>query len=257
MNFIDTHSHLFAEEFKEDLLQAIKRAKEVGVSRVYLPNIDCSTLQPMLDTASQYPGYCFPMLGLHPTSVGTNYREELELMNKRLHTEHPFVAIGEVGMDLYWDKTYVNEQIEAFDTQIQWAIEYKLPLVIHSRESFNEVEFCLSKYSNQDLKGIFHSFTGTAEEASVLLKHEDFYLGINGVVTFKKSTLPEVLKQVPLERLVLETDSPYLAPVPNRGKRNESSYVKHVLSKLSDIYECSEEIVADITTKNALKLFGY
>lgn len=255
MNFIDTHSHLFAEEFNEDLPLVIERAKEAGVSRIYLPNIDCSTIEPMLRTATSYPDYCFPMLGLHPTSVNIDYKKELSTMSDMLCEGHPFVAIGEVGMDLYWDKTYVKEQTEAFETQIQWSSEYSLPLVIHSRESFEEVYQCLANNKTKNLRGIFHSFTGTIDEALKLLDFDNFYLGINGVVTFKKSTIPEALKHIPLERLVLETDSPYLAPTPNRGKRNESAYVKHVLSKLSDIYECSEEIVAQITTKNALSIF--
>lgn len=255
MNFIDTHSHLFAEEFNDDLPLVIQRAKEKGVSRIYLPNIDNTTIESMLNTVAKYPGYCFPTIGLHPTSVNANYKQELSTMHKLLVDGHPFVAIGEVGMDLYWDKTFVNEQTEAFETQIEWSASYDLPLIIHSRESFDEVHSCISRNNPQKLRGIFHSFTGTADEAQKLLQFNNFYLGINGVVTFKKSTIPEALKCVPLERLVLETDSPYLAPVPNRGKRNESAYVKHVLAKLSDIYECSEEIVAQITTQNALTVF--
>lgn len=256
MNFIDTHSHLFADEFNEDLPLVIERAKEAGVNRIYLPNIDNSTIEPMLRTVANYPNYCFPMLGLHPTSVNADYRKELSMMSNILSDGHPFVAIGEVGIDLYWDKTYIKEQIEAFEIQIQWASEHSLPLVIHSRESFEEVYQCISTNNKaNNLRGIFHSFTGTADEAHKLLQFDNFYLGINGVVTFKKSTIPEALKNIPLERLVLETDSPYLAPTPNRGKRNESAYVKYVLSKLSDIYECSEEIVAQITTKNALSVF--
>lgn len=255
MNFIDTHSHIFAEEFIDDLPLVIQRAKEVGVSRIYLPNIDNATLQPMLQTAANYPDYCFPMLGLHPTSVNADFKSELASMEQLLKEKHPFVGIGEVGMDLYWDKTYVKEQIEAFEIQIQWSVDHQLPLVIHSRDSFDEVYNCIVNNRANKLRGIFHSFTGTADEAAKLLDFDGFYLGINGVVTFKKSTLPEVLKQIPLERLVLETDSPYLSPVPNRGKRNESANVKHILSKLSDIYECSEELVAEITTKNALTVF--
>jgi Mg-dependent DNase len=188
MNFIDTHSHLFAEEFAEDLPLVIQRAKAVGVSRIYMPNIDCSTIRPLLDTVARYPDYCFPMIGLHPTSVNTNFREELSVMKKMLEQSHPFVAIGEVGMDLYWDRTYLSEQFEAFETQLQWSAEYKLPLIIHSRDSFDEVYQVMKRNEDKELKGIFHSFTGTKEEADKLLQFQEFYLGINGVVTFKKST---------------------------------------------------------------------
>lgn len=255
MNFIDTHSHLFLEEFTDDLPLVIQRAKAAGVSRIYMPNIDCSTIKPLLDTVARYPGYCFPMIGLHPTSVNEGFREELNVMRKMLEQPNPFVAIGEVGMDLYWDQTYLKEQLEAFDTQIQWAAEYQLPLVIHSRDSFQEVYQVMKRQEDKKLKGIFHSFTGTREEAEKLLQFEGFCLGINGVVTFKKSTLPEVLKNVPLERIVLETDSPYLTPAPNRGKRNESANVRDTLLKLAVIYQSSPEEVAEITTRNALKIF--
>lgn len=256
MNFIDTHSHLFLEEFAEDLPLVMQRAKAAGVSRIYMPNIDCSTIKPLLDTVAQYPDYCFPMIGLHPTSVNADFREELKVMKELLDQSHPFVAIGEVGMDLYWDRTFINEQFEAFETQIQWSAEYLLPLVIHSRDSFEEVYQVIKRNEHKNLKGIFHSFTGTLEEAERLLQFDGFYLGINGVVTFKKSTLPEVLKNVPLERIVLETDSPYLTPAPNRGKRNESANVKDTLLKLAAIYQCSPENVAEITTMNALKIFS-
>ena len=256
MNFIDTHSHLFLEEFAEDLPLVMQRAKSAGVSRIYMPNIDCSTIKPLLDTVAQYPDYCFPMIGLHPTSVNADFREELKVMKEMLDQSHPFVAIGEVGMDLYWDRTFINEQFEAFETQIQWSAEYQLPLVIHSRDSFEEVYQVIKRNEHKNLKGIFHSFTGTVEEAERLLQFDDFYLGINGVVTFKKSTLPEVLKSVPLERIVLETDSPYLTPAPNRGKRNESANVKDTLLKLAAIYQCSPENVAETTTMNALKIFS-
>lgn len=256
MNFIDTHSHLFLEEFAEDLPLVMQRAKAAGVSRIYMPNIDCSTIKPLLDTVAQYPDYCFPMIGLHPTSVNADFREELKVMKELLDQSHPFVAIGEVGMDLYWDRTFINEQFEAFETQIQWSAEYLLPLVIHSRDSFEEVYQVIKRNEHKNLKGIFHSFTGTLEEAERLLQFDGFYLGINGVVTFKKSTLPEVLKNVPLERIVLETDSPYLTPAPNRGKRNESANVKDTLLKLAAIYQCSPENIAEITTMNALKIFS-
>lgn len=255
MTFIDTHSHLFLEEFADDLPEVIDRAKVAGVSKIFMPNIDRSTIEPMLKVAKQYEEYCYAMMGLHPTSVNGDYREELSVMKRLLELSDSYVAIGEIGMDLYWDKTFLKEQTAAFDTQIQWALEYDLPVVIHSRESFDEVYNVIKCYSDAGLTGIFHSFTGTLDEALKLLELGSFKLGINGVVTFKKSTLPEVLKHIPLERIVLETDSPYLTPVPNRGKRNESANVKDTLMKLAVIYEQDVEIVAKVTTESALSVF--
>lgn len=252
---IDTHSHLFVEEFTEDLPDVILRAKEAGVTQVFMPNIDDTTTEDMLEVCRQYPGYCYPMLGFHPTSVDAASMEKVLQMKEQLVEGHPFVAIGEVGLDLYWDKTYLREQKEVLDEQIQWALEWELPLVIHCREAFPELFEVLQPYKFTELKGIFHSFTGTEEEAREALEYAGFLLGINGVVTFKKATLPQVLRQVPLERLVLETDSPYLAPVPYRGKRNESSYVVKVAEKLSEIYGTSVAEVCAVTTQNALKLF--
>lgn len=255
MTFIDTHSHLFLEEFADDLPEVIDRAKIAGVSKIFMPNIDCSTIEAMLKVTKQYEGYCYAMMGLHPTSVNENYREELAEMKRLLDLPNSYAAIGEIGMDLYWDKTFLKEQTEVFDTQIQWALEYGLPVVIHSRESFDEVYSVIKNYSDTGLTGIFHSFTGTLDEALKLLEFGSFKLGVNGVVTFKKSTLPEVLKYVPLERIVLETDSPYLTPVPNRGKRNESANVKDTLIKLAEIYQQDVEMVAKVTTESALSVF--
>lgn len=255
MTFIDTHSHLFLEEFTDDLPEVIDRAKTAGVSKIFMPNIDCSTIEAMLKVTKQYEGYCYAMMGLHPTSVNENYREELAEMKRLLDLPNSYAAIGEIGMDLYWDKTFLKEQTEVFDTQIQWALEYGLPVVIHSRESFDEVYSVIKNYSDTGLTGIFHSFTGTLDEALKLLEFGSFKLGINGVVTFKKSTLPEVLKHIPLERIVLETDSPYLTPVPNRGKRNESANVKDTLIKLAEIYQQDVEMVAKVTTESALSVF--
>lgn len=252
---IDTHSHLFVEEFSEDLPSVIQRAKNAGVKRVFMPNIDDESLADMLRVCAQYPGYCYPMLGYHPTSVDAYSKEKVLHMKKHLVPGHPFIAIGEVGLDLYWDKTYLREQQEILDEQIQWALEWSLPLVIHCREAFTELFDVLKPYRNTGLKGVFHSFTGTQSEAQEALEYDNFMLGINGVVTFKKSALPEVLKQVPLGRLVLETDSPYLAPTPFRGRRNESAYVGMVADKLADIYEVSKSEVCSITSVNALKVF--
>lgn len=253
---IDTHSHLFVEEFSEDLPSVIQRAKDTGVERVFMPNIDDESLEDMLKVCAQYPGYCYPMLGYHPTSVDGSSMEKVLQMKKRLVSGHPYIAIGEVGLDLYWDKTYLREQQEVLDEQIQWALEWNLPLVIHCREAFAELFDVLKPYKDTGLKGVFHSFTGTADEARKALEYDNFMLGINGVVTFKKSALPEVLKLVPLDRLVLETDSPYLAPTPFRGKRNESAYVGRVADKLADIYGVSASDVCSITSKNALKVFN-
>ena len=252
---IDTHSHLFVEEFSEDLPSVIQRAKDVGVERVFMPNIDDESLEDMLQVCSLYPGYCYPMLGYHPTSVDASSMAKVLRMKEHLVSGHPFIAIGEVGLDLYWDKTYLREQQLVLDEQIQWALEWDLPMVIHCREAFVELFDVLKPYKNSGLKGVFHSFTGTQDEAREALEYDNFMLGINGVVTFKKSSLPEVLKQVPLERLVLETDSPYLAPTPFRGKRNESSFVVKVADKLAEIYGVSKSEVCSITSNNALKVF--
>ena len=252
---IDTHSHLFAEEFADDLPQVIERAKAAGVRKVFMPNIDDTTIRELLEVCEAYKGFCYPMLGFHPTSVDGDYKARLMPMKKLLTEGHPYIAIGEVGMDLYWDKPYLKAQQAALDEQIHWALEYDLPLIIHCREAFPELFEVLSPYKNTNLSGIFHSFTGNAEEAEQLSDYPAFRIGINGVVTFKKSTLPETLKNVPLGKIVLETDSPYLAPVPNRGKRNETSYIKEVALKLAEIYGMSLAEIDAITTENALKVF--
>lgn len=253
---IDTHSHLFLEEFSDDLPQVMERARQVGVSHIFMPNIDSTTIEPMLSVCADYPDLCYPMIGLHPTSVNESYEQELAIVRKHLSASHPFAAIGEIGLDLYWDKTYLKEQLYVFEKQIEWALEYNLPIVIHSREAFDHIYKVLEPYKNSPLTGIFHSFTGTSEEAAKLLEFDGFMLGINGVVTFKKSTLPEVLKSVPLERIVLETDSPYLTPVPNRGKRNESANVKDTFLKVVEIYQMNPEQVEKVTSQSALKVFG-
>ena len=253
---VDSHSHLFLEEFAEDLPQVIKRAQDAGVTHIFMPNIDSTTIEPLLSVCASYKGLCFPMIGLHPTSVNESYKQELDIVFQQLTAPNDFVAIGEIGLDLYWDKTFLKEQLVAFEQQVEWALEYHLPIVIHTREAFEYIYKVMEPYKNTPLTGIFHSFTGTSEEAAKLLEFEGFMLGINGVVTFKKSTLPEALTTVPLERIVLETDSPYLAPVPNRGKRNESANVRDTLMKVADIYQMDPEYVAQVTSVNALKVFG-
>lgn len=253
---IDTHSHLFLEEFTEDLPQVMERARNAGISYIFMPNIDSTTIDSMMSVCNAYSGFCYPMIGLHPTSVNESYERELAIVYERLSAPNNFIAIGEIGLDLYWDKTFLKEQLVAFEKQIEWALEFNLPIVIHSREAFDYIYKVMEPYKNTALSGVFHSFTGTQEEADRLLEFEGFMLGINGVVTFKKSTLPETLLTVPLERIVLETDSPYLTPVPNRGKRNESAYVKDTLNKVAEIYRMTDEYVAEVTSENALKVFG-
>lgn len=253
---VDSHSHLFLEEFSEDLPQVMQRAREAGVTHVFMPNIDSTTIGPLLSVCAAYKDFCFPMAGLHPTSVCETYEKELEVVAHELASSNKYVAIGEIGLDLYWDKTFLKEQLIAFEKQIGWALDYHLPIVIHTREAFDYIYNVLEPYKNTGLTGIFHSFTGTTEEAARLLEFPGFMIGINGVVTFKKSQLPEVLKEVPLERVVLETDSPYLTPAPNRGKRNESAYLKHTLIKVAEVYQKTPEVVAEATSENALKVFG-
>lgn len=256
MRLVDSHSHLFLEEFASDLPQVIERAREAGVTHVFMPNIDSSTVAPLLKVCADYAGYCFPMMGLHPTSVNADYLSELEVLERYLSGPTRFVAIGEIGLDLYWDKTFLKEQLDAFDRQLQWALASHLPVVIHCREAFEYLCQVLEPYRKTPLRGIFHSFTGSAEEAGRMLEYPGFLLGINGVVTFKKSALPDVLPHIPLERIVLETDSPYLAPVPHRGKRNESAFVRDTLMKVAAVYGEQPETVAQVTAENALKVFG-
>ena len=253
---IDTHSHIFAEEFAEDRSEAIARAQEVGVQKLFLPNIDDTSIDAMLETCRQFPDYCYPMLGFHPTSVeGPDAINKVRDMKRHLVEGHPYIAIGEVGLDLYWDKTWLKEQEQVLEEQIQWALEWELPVVIHCRDAFPELFRLLGRYKDTPLTGVFHSFTGTVDEALELVDYSRFMIGVNGVVTFKKSHLPEVLKHTPMERLLIETDAPYLTPVPNRGKRNESAYVKDTLNKIAEIYQASPAKVAEITSTNALKLF--
>lgn len=253
---VDSHSHLFLEEFSGDLPQVMQRAHDAGVTHIFMPNIDSTTIGPLLAVCNTYKGFCFPMIGLHPTSVNESYEKELDIVVHQLAPFNEYVAIGEIGLDLYWDKTFLKEQLIVFEKQIEWALEYHLPIVVHCREAFEYIYKVLEPYKKSGLKGIFHSFTGTSEEAEKLLEFPDFMLGINGVVTFKKSQLADVLKGIPLTRIVLETDSPYLTPVPNRGKRNESAYIKDTLIKVAEVYEKMPERVAEATSENALKVFG-
>lgn len=255
LTLVDTHTHLYTEEFDEDREAVVARAFQAGVTRLFMPNIDDTTVEPMLRLCTSHPG-CYPMIGLHPTSVGADWQERLARVEAWLHGDTRFYGIGEVGMDLYWDKTYKVEQMKALDVQVRWALEHRLPLVLHCREAYAELLEVLAPYKKEGLTGIFHSFTGGDEElVARLLDYEGFMLGVNGVVTFKKSTVGEALQAVPLDRVVVETDAPYLAPVPHRGKRNESAYVVEVAARLAQVYRVPLEEVTRRTTQNALKVF--
>ncbi len=258
---IDTHAHLDGEEFIADRSKVIARAKAAGVEKVFVPAIDYKSCQSVVAFCRQYQDYAYPMLGLHPEEVKADYREQLSLIHDYIKEEissgTPVLAIGEIGLDYYWSREYEREQLDAFRIQIEWGIEMHLPLMIHCRKGQNEMMHLLNDYKDQLTGGVFHCFTGNEKEAEQLLQYDNFVLGIGGVLTFKKSHLPEVLANaVPLERIVLETDSPYMAPVPMRGNRNESAYVKHVLDKLADVYALTPEEVDRTTTNNALRMFG-
>lgn len=255
IEFIDTHTHLFEPEFAEDREAVVQRAVEAGVKTLCLPCITEASLSRMEEMCAGFPGICYPMIGLHPTELGDDYQAVLDRMYKELKGNDSYIAVGEVGLDLYWDDTRKNEQLDAFRQQIEWAAETGLPLAIHSRNAFDDLYKVMDDNRSKGLTGVFHCFSGDAEEARKLLSFDGFYLGIGGVVTYRKSTLPSVLADVPLERVVLETDSPYLAPVPRRGKRNESSYIPYVAQKLAEIYGCSVDEVAAVTTDNARRLF--
>jgi len=256
VRYIDTHAHLYAEEFAEDADAVVERAKAGGVDKIFLPNIHADTVEPMLQLCCRYPGFLYPMIGLHPTDLTPDFRDVLDAMERRLQTVHPYVGIGEVGLDYYWSKAYYEEQKEAFCRQIEWAEHYGLPLMIHSRAAHTELVETMRTSAGHRLRGVFHCFTGTREEAEELLSFDGFMLGIGGVLTYKKSLLPEVLKSVPLSRIVLETDAPYLSPVPFRGKRNESARLRYVCEALASVYKVTSDEIADVTSANALAVFS-
>ncbi|AHW59219.1 TatD DNase family protein [Draconibacterium orientale] len=251
---IDTHSHIYSEDFIHDRDEALKRADESGVKKIILPNIDSGSIKHMLDLAGAYPNLCFPLIGLHPTSVEEDYEEELEAIEYWLQ-RRKFYGIGEIGIDLYWESKYEQEQKEAFRYQIRLAKKLNLPIVVHVRKSFDPTYEIIKEEQDGTLRGVFHCFSGTVEEAQKITEL-GFLLGIGGVVTFKNSDLDEVIKEIDPHHLVLETDSPYLAPVPKRGKRNESSYLIHVAQKVADVYRLPLTRIAEITTTNARNLFG-
>ena len=249
----DTHTHLYSEQFDEDRKAMMQRAFDAGISRFFIPAIDSSYTQRMLDLEKTYPKNIFLMMGLHPTSVKENYREELALVKDWIDKRN-FYAIGEIGIDLYWDKSFLKQQQEAFKTQIQWAKEKKLPIVIHCRNAFDEIFEILETEKGEDLRGIFHCFTGTLEQAKKAISY-NMKLGIGGVVTFKNGKIDTFLNQIDIKHIVLETDSPYLAPVPYRGKRNESAYITKVIDTLVDIYKLTFDEIAGITTQNSKEVF--
>jgi TatD DNase family protein len=259
MQFIDTHAHLDGEEFADDRAQVMARAKEAGAIKVLIPAIDVSSCHTVLNTCRQFPDFAFPMLGLHPEEVKENWQSQLDdiwLVLSQPEVLPSVVAIGEVGIDYYWSREFEQQQIEAFERQVQWAVQLQLPLMIHCRKGQQQVVSILKRYKDQLSGGVFHCFTGNANEAAELLQFDNFVLGIGGVLTFKKSHLPEVLAStVPLDRVVLETDAPYMAPVPMRGKRNESAFVTHVITKMAESYNLTEEEIATQTTLNAYRIF--
>jgi TatD DNase family protein len=256
MDFIDTHTHLFSSKFEGDNESAVKRAIDSGVNKMFLPNIDMESITPMLELAAAFPKNCFPTIGLHPCDVKEDYKIVLAGM-KALISEHKFYAIGETGLDLHWDKDSLPLQIESLKIQIGWAKELNLPIIIHARESYEELFEVFDELNDEKLTGVFHCFTGSQEQAEHIIAYGGFSLGIGGVITFKNSGLAETIMNIDASHLVLETDSPYLAPHPKRGKRNESSYLHYIASKLAEVKGKTIEEISEITTSNALKLYKF
>ena len=253
--FVDTHSHIYSEEFSSDRNEVIERALNAGIKRIILPNIDSSTIKPMLDLANSSPYFFSPLIGLHPTSVKEDFRKELLIMEYWL-SKRKFPGIGEIGIDLYWDKTFITEQIEAFKIQIGWAKKLNIPIVIHFRDSFHEVIEIIIQEKDESLRGVFHSFSGNIDQARQVIEL-GFKIGVGGIVTFTNSGMDAIIKEIDLKHIVLETDSPWLAPVPHRGHRNESAYITAIASKIASIHQTTIEEVARATTLNAQQLFGF
>jgi TatD DNase family protein len=254
MLLTDTHTHQYYETDPEKRQELMQRCLDYGIERLFLPNVDSASIELVMSQVKAFPNNCFAMLGLHPCDVKENWRDELDTINAAI-PQHKIYAIGEIGIDLYWDKTTLKEQLEAFKIQIDWAKKLKLPIVIHCRDSFDEVYTVLQEEPDEDLRGIFHCFTGSLEQAKKVIDL-GFYLGIGGVVTYKNSGLDKVVQQIDLKHIVLETDSPYLTPVPYRGKRNESSYLVYVAQKVADLHQTSIENIAAVTTENSKIVFG-
>jgi TatD DNase family protein len=255
MKWIDTHAHVYLPQFDEDQQEWISRAKDAGLEKIYLPNIDLESVPLINALCEKDPDFFIPMMGLHPCDVKDNYKEVLAEMRAAFNNQK-FIAVGEIGIDLYWDKTTLPIQIEAFKEQVNWSIELGLPFIIHARDSFDEIFEVLDTYNSADLIGIFHCFTGTAEQAKKIMSYGGFLMGIGGVITYDKAKLDEVVKDIPLEYLVLETDSPFLTPKPYRGKRNESSYIPIIGARVAEAKGLSLDAVAEHTTANALRIFG-
>jgi len=251
---IDTHSHIYSTDFIHDLDEVIQRAYSNDVRKIILPNIDSSSVKNLLNLVDTYPHICIPLMGLHPTSVNHDYQEELQVVDYWLK-KRKFYGIGEIGIDLYWDKSFLEEQTHAFRFQLELARQYQLPVVVHVRDSFEEVYNVLLDVKDDNLKGVFHSFTGTMEQAT-MITDLGFKIGVGGIVTFKKSGLDQIIKQIDPSHLILETDSPYLTPIPFRGKRNESSYLIYIAQKIADLHQMTVGEIAKITTENARNLFG-
>jgi len=254
MSFVDTHCHLYVEDFAEDIEGIIQRAENEGVKKFFLPAIDSDSTKALLGLEKRFPGKCFAMTGLHPCSVKANFEEELGLVQQSLAARR-FAAVGEIGLDFYWDRNFDKEQYKAMNEQIEWALHYDLPIVIHSRDSMAQTIEVVRSHQRGRLRGIFHCFTADYESATQIMDL-GFYMGIGGVVTFKNSKLPQVIEKIGLSHVVLETDAPYLTPAPFRGKRNESSYIKYIADKLAEIMRISKEEVGAMTTANAEKIFG-
>jgi TatD DNase family protein len=254
MNFTDTHCHLYSNEFAADIDEVIKRAVIEGAEKFYLPAIDSTTHDQMITLEESYPGKCIAMMGLHPCSVKENYLYELHIVEEWL-AKKKFAAVGEIGLDFYWDKTFTEQQYDAFRKQIELALQYKLPIVIHTRNAMPQTITVVKEYTSKGINGIFHCFSGTYEEA-IEITDMGFYLGIGGVITYKNAGLAEVIKKIDVKHLVVETDAPYLTPVPFRGKRNESSYLKYIIEKLAQVKNIPAEEIAAVTTANAQKIFG-
>jgi TatD DNase family protein len=254
MRFIDTHAHLYSSPIKENIEGIMKNAMDNGIDTIIMPAIDSTTLEAMLEVEKTYPENCMAMMGLHPCSVKENVKEELAIIEAQLQ-KRKFIAIGEIGLDYYWDKTFTTEQMHAFEIQMQWALDYKLPIAIHTRNAMGETIEAVKPFAKKGLRGIFHCFSGSKESAEQIISM-GFHLGLGGVLTYKNAGVAEAIKDIPMEWLVLETDAPYLSPVPYRGKTNEPSYMIHVAMKLAEIKNLPLHEIASITTNNAEKLFG-
>ncbi|MDR2627438.1 MAG: TatD family hydrolase [Dysgonamonadaceae bacterium] len=254
MSLIDTHAHIYQEDFEADLQETIQRARHAGIEKILMPNIDLESVERMHLLTDSYPDFCLPMMGLHPTSVR---RDDGDVLPKiRQYFQHrQYIAVGEIGLDLYWDKTFLTEQIAAFETQLQWSIDLQLPVVIHCREAFHYVMESILRVGGERLRGVFHSFGGSTDELNAIVRLEHFLIGINGVVTFKNANVGEAIRHCPPDKIVVETDAPYLAPVPYRGKRNEPSFIRHTVEKLAALLDMDVASVEKQTTENARRMF--